>query len=730
LHGPLARTEIGEHKVHGADYAYTLQGWIKGVNSEKLNSINDIGTDGALNTSNNKHKFVARDAYGYALNYYTDPFASTLDFLPVNNANASSNSYFLGTLTNSSALPTLFNGNISFLSASYLSPDPSQINLTSLASVVNVNKYDPYCFMKNYKYDQLNRISSTSVFAKSINNTNNWIYTNSANLNNEFHEEFSYDQNGNILTLKRDLISGQFDNLTYYYYDDMGISYNPSTAPQNINFTNKLAYVKDVAASGITDIANQPVNNYSYDKIGNLVADATENIKTIEWTVYGKIKKIIPANNSKPQLEFKYDAVGNRISKKVSYSNGSSDVTYYVRDAQGNTMNVYTEKINGNTTYLYNAETSIYGSSRIGVLSTNEILCYLYTNVNTPHLSRIDNPVNRRKLGLKAYELSNHLGNVLAVISDRKLAIDDNADNVADYFLPDMLSATDYYAFGQPMPGRQFNNGNYRYGFNGKEKDDEIKGNGNSLDYGMRIYDSRLGRFLSVDALTKEYPELTPYQFAGNTPIAAADLDGNEPDIKFESGYSSMMIGGEGVDKKVYNEAFNKASGNGGIVVGMAGALVRGFYSLYKLVKDAPAPATPKPGTPAQNPRTPSSQSKVKKTDATQTENQSQTNTQSNGGGRGKNKLEPNPEAEGDHSTFEYDNNGGTYKYETYKKVQNPKGQTFFDKVKRFDGGKPNGEPGAPHNGVETPHVQPKGGATRVPKVEEVPNNPRFDKPK
>jgi RHS repeat-associated protein len=66
------------------------------------------------------------------------------------------------------------------------------------------------------------------------------------------------------------------------------------------------------------------------------------------------------------------------------------------------------------------------------------------------------------------------------------------------------------------------------YGFNGKENDNEVKGDGNQQDYGMRIYDPRLGRFLSVDPLMKEYPELTPYQFASNTPIQGIDLDGEE----------------------------------------------------------------------------------------------------------------------------------------------------------------------------------------------------------
>lgn len=65
----------------------------------------------------------------------------------------------------------------------------------------------------------------------------------------------------------------------------------------------------------------------------------------------------------------------------------------------------------------------------------------------------------------------------------------------------------------------------YRFGFNGKEDDNEVEG---QQDYGMRIYDKRLARFKSVDPLTKEYPMLTPYQFASNCPVDGIDLDGLE----------------------------------------------------------------------------------------------------------------------------------------------------------------------------------------------------------
>ena len=82
------------------------------------------------------------------------------------------------------------------------------------------------------------------------------------------------------------------------------------------------------------------------------------------------------------------------------------------------------------------------------------------------------------------------------------------------------------------MAGRSYSNSRYGYGFNGKEKDDEPKGPGAQYDYGFRIYDTRLGKFLSIDPLFKSYPYYTSYQFAANMPIAASDLDGLE--AKFE----------------------------------------------------------------------------------------------------------------------------------------------------------------------------------------------------
>ncbi|MEQ1554571.1 MAG: RHS repeat-associated core domain-containing protein [Ferruginibacter sp.] len=122
------------------------------------------------------------------------------------------------------------------------------------------------------------------------------------------------------------------------------------------------------------------------------------------------------------------------------------------------------------------------------------------------------------------YFLYDHRGNVMATVSDRK--IQHSSDGVTvDYYIPDVVTATDYSSFGSELPGRTYSNGTkVAENYNGKRKDDET----GYLDYGMRMYDPRIARFISVDPITKSFPMLTPYQFASNTPIQAIDLDGLE----------------------------------------------------------------------------------------------------------------------------------------------------------------------------------------------------------
>jgi RHS repeat-associated protein len=94
-----------------------------------------------------------------------------------------------------------------------------------------------------------------------------------------------------------------------------------------------------------------------------------------------------------------------------------------------------------------------------------------------------------------------------------------------------MMLIKDYNPFGMLQPDRHFNASDYRFGYNGKENDNEIKGIGNQQNYGMRLYDPRLAKFLSVDPISSKYPWYSPYQFAGNKPTIATDLDGLEENV-------------------------------------------------------------------------------------------------------------------------------------------------------------------------------------------------------
>ncbi len=140
----------------------------------------------------------------------------------------------------------------------------------------------------------------------------------------------------------------------------------------------------------------------------------------------------------------------------------------------------------------------------------------------------------QREVGSKVYEMSDHLGNALSavmkwrrmrvVFTDQREAVDNGgvlASNLA------VVSFNDYYAFGMLQPGRTVSSDDYRYGFNGKEKDSEWN-SGNVYDYGFRIYDPRIAKFLSVDPLSPDYPWNSPYSFAEGDVIRSIDLDGLE----------------------------------------------------------------------------------------------------------------------------------------------------------------------------------------------------------
>jgi len=134
--------------------------------------------------------------------------------------------------------------------------------------------------------------------------------------------------------------------------------------------------------------------------------------------------------------------------------------------------------------------------------------------------------VYRSPVGMKRYELSNHPGNVMTVISDKIAPIDTTSDGLWDYFNPSLVSATDYYPFGMLQPGRNFSSSEYRYGFNSQEKVDEISGSGNHTTAEFWEYDTRLVRRWNIDPVVK--PWESGYAVMGNNPIWNKDPNGDD----------------------------------------------------------------------------------------------------------------------------------------------------------------------------------------------------------
>jgi RHS repeat-associated protein len=122
---------------------------------------------------------------------------------------------------------------------------------------------------------------------------------------------------------------------------------------------------------------------------------------------------------------------------------------------------------------------------------------------------------------------------VLSVISDKVIPVFPYS-NVISEMRADIRVAQDYSPFGVTLDGRNFVvSEGYRYGFQGQEVDDEVKGEGNSVNYKYRMHDPRLGRFFAIDPLASKYPFYSPYAFSGNIVVNSIELEGLEPFVVF-----------------------------------------------------------------------------------------------------------------------------------------------------------------------------------------------------
>ena len=456
-HGPLARLELGDLGVQGLDYAYTLQGWLKGVNSTSVGDGSyDMGEDGKTGSANS---LVARDAYGMSLNYFEG------DYEPI----SSNVTPFAGVGSLTGTGNDLFNGNIA-------------------SSVVNIPKLGE-AKIYGYRYDQLNRLAAMDAY-EGLNNAANSFTPVGLN---DYKERFSYSPDGSILTLQRNgQGSNVIDNATWNYYPG----------------THRLEHIDDPAGRHGFDAGVQGADNYTYSPVGEMTSDAERGLTNISWTVYGKVQEQQLSDGRR--INYTYDGGGNRISKQVSGSaNANDDYTeWYVRDAGGNILSIYRKTDVLRQTVLYK-----YGGSLLGIK---------HHTVNMEEAPAGDG-ITPFIAGEDEYYVNDHRGNNMLTVSDTRTQHDEDQDGIVDYYTANIVTAQDYSSYGSLLEGRQYGNVP-RHTYNGKELDKET----GWQDYGMRPYLVDVPVFGKVDPIAKSYPELTPYQFASNTPIQAIDLDGCE----------------------------------------------------------------------------------------------------------------------------------------------------------------------------------------------------------
>jgi RHS repeat-associated protein len=318
-HGPLARIDVGDQRVQGIDYAYTLQGWLKIMNADTLSSSLDMGGDGNVTIN-------AVDAVAYSVDYFKN------DYKPIT---VSSDMKHVQDVTRS-----LYNGNIS----------------RQTMAIANFQR-----LTKQYAYDQLNRINTANY--SSINPV-----TTALNGLNDYHNNYGYDADGNITNLVRygnNTGTGAqlMDSLQYIYgTGGGGYSFNQL---KNLIEAAPDVYTNDIRYNFPSAMATP---SYKYDPVGNMTLDGIGNGYTIGWNLYNKATQLTGSIGGVPTIMdwYDYDGAGNRVGKHYSGSGIlglQSD--YFFHDAQGNVLATYHEgfqKRTGWITYISHFHSAAVGT--------------------------------------------------------------------------------------------------------------------------------------------------------------------------------------------------------------------------------------------------------------------------------------------------------------------------------------------------------------------------------
>lgn len=337
----------------------------------------------------------------------------------------------------------------------------------------------------DFNYDESNRIISANC-------------TTYANKGCDIDN--TYDRDGNILTLKR-------YNYANALKDDFACTFYPNT--------NRLKKVSALYADYLYDLngnlTKDDINKnfeIKYDH-RNLVTFLKHNIYGLEGEVYTQA------------IYYYYDDNGNRIRKVVLQSYFIDPEIPLVLDELKNYPEYDEESFYKDAADYLNDDLDnpimwFLVSNEYYILdkSGKELLFLKGDVLEKCNIIGRDNEGYIDLQNHKFYYLKDHLGSIRVVA---------NGSNA-------IVSAQDYDMWGFLIEGRSFDSYKSKYKFTGKERDKE-----SNLDYfGARYYDSRIGRWISIDTLFEKHYDFSPYNYVLNNTLRLVDPDGKQVDFTDE----------------------------------------------------------------------------------------------------------------------------------------------------------------------------------------------------
>jgi len=565
-----------------------VNGWLKSINYP-FTGANDPGLDGGNGSSTSSYP---PDSYGQLNEYFLGDFYSE-DV--VDAGYLDSDKLFYNKLT-SEDKSELFDGNISAIQSANQKDTTAferrdlinrgqNYDYDQIGRLTKSQNYDfgtrfseaqPYIsdeFSSSYTYDPngniqtlyrtgSNTVSSTSSDMDELSynyktNSNQLEYVDDAVLSNSFSGDiedqspgnFTYNEIGQLTQDKSEGIDsikwtpdGKISNIyksqgiyseIEYYYDERGDRVAKYLRTSSTFGDYYEVYARDAGGKVLAVYSNFPNNNADnntcicinfinepYANVGQEGQICTSNYAISNGipTLYDV--DIFPFPNDTNSVHV--DTL--RIENGMLQVSGFGDLIF---------LGYETVPCTDENSNVFLTEWHIYGNEsqgRIGIVKPNNIV---YSEEINDYFSTTFNPSGtfHREINQKFYAIKDHLGSERVVISDVK-----EPSTQGSKFYTNNISVSNYYPFGSLISDISRSSEQYRYGYNGKENDNEIAGKNATTDFGARTYANRLARFLSTDPLKSKFPSQSSYIYAGNNPILFIDVDG-----KYESRASLML---------------------------------------------------------------------------------------------------------------------------------------------------------------------------------------------